>query len=139
MYSSQIERKLIAIAWKWLIASGDKSLINYIIKYIEGDSMTLANAALEALSLIECEARDQALERFYDRWKDRPIILDNWFKLKASTPSKEGINSLEKLFIHSRFDSKSPNSVRKDVFERTSARQRSCSTSRATSNQSMDL
>ena len=48
--------------------------------------MTLARAALRALLPQESAERDQALALFYDRWKDKPVILDAWFAMEASAP-----------------------------------------------------
>ena len=48
--------------------------------------MTLARGALRALLPLESAEREQALALFYDRWQDKPVILDAWFAMEASAP-----------------------------------------------------
>ena len=74
--------------------------------------MTLARAALRALQPLEIGERDQALERFYQRWQDKPVILDAWFSLEASAPRQDGLQRVKDLLEHPRFDPLAPNSLR---------------------------
>ena len=74
--------------------------------------MTLARAALRALQRHEGPEREQALSVFYDRWKDRPVILDAWFALEASTPRVDGLQNVKDLLEHPRFDPLAPNALR---------------------------
>ena len=32
--------------------------------------------------------REQAMALFYDRWQDKPVILDAWFAMEASAPAE---------------------------------------------------
>jgi aminopeptidase N len=52
------------------------------------------------------------LAAFHDRWQDRPVILDAWFGLEASTPFGDGIARVERLMRHPRFDPAAPNTLR---------------------------
>ena len=74
--------------------------------------MTLARAALRALLPLDVSERDQALDRFYQRWQDKPVILDAWFALEASAPRQDGLQRVQTLLEHPRFDPLSPNSLR---------------------------
>ena len=74
--------------------------------------MTLARAALRALQPLDVEERDQALDRFYQRWQDKPVILDAWFALEASAPRQDGLQRVQTLLEHPRFDPLAPNSLR---------------------------
>ena len=49
---------------------------------------------------------------FYARWQERPVILDAWFSLEASAPFPDGLERVERLLRHPRFDPAAPNSVR---------------------------
>ncbi len=40
--------------------------------------MTDSMAALTALANIDCPERLPALESFYARWKDEPLVVDKW-------------------------------------------------------------
>ncbi len=108
----QGERRLLSLAWEWLVASGQKEIRKDLIDVVVGDSMTLARAALLALLPIDCLERKQALQMFYDRWKDRPVILDNWFYLEASSYRSDSIERIKELMGDSRFDCLAPNSYR---------------------------
>jgi aminopeptidase N len=49
---------------------------------------------------------------FYERWQEKPVILDAWFALEASAPFDDGLARVERLLAHPRFDPAAPNSVR---------------------------
>ncbi|MDP6193445.1 MAG: aminopeptidase N [Prochlorococcaceae cyanobacterium ETNP18_MAG_1] len=108
----QGERSLTALAWGWLAAAGDIDVRLEALKAVDGPSMTLARAAMRALQAVDCPERDKALSNFYDRWKDRPVILDAWFALEASTPRANGLERVSQLLAHPRFDPMAPNAVR---------------------------
>ena len=74
--------------------------------------MTLARAGLRALQCHPLPERHQALKAFHDRWQERPVILDAWFALEASAPLADGLERVERLLHHPRFDPSAPNSVR---------------------------
>ena len=74
--------------------------------------MTLARAALRALQPLDVAERDQALDCFYQRWQEKPVILDAWFALEASAPRPDGLQRVQALLEHPRFDPLAPNSLR---------------------------
>jgi aminopeptidase N len=79
---------------------------------VEGPSMTLARAGLRALQPLEGPERERAMAAFYERWQARPVILDAWFSLEASAPFPDGLERVEALLAHPRYDPAAPNSVR---------------------------
>lgn len=105
-------RSLTGVAWSWLIAAGDADAPAEALEAVSGPSMTLARAALRALQRYEGSEREQALSAFYDRWKDKPVILDAWFGLEASTPRRDGLQRVKELLHHPRFDPLAPNALR---------------------------
>lgn len=74
--------------------------------------MTLARQGLAALQPWDCSERQWALEEFQARWLERPVILDAWFALEASTPFGDAIARAEALLEHPRFDPQAPNCLR---------------------------
>ncbi len=108
----QSARRNTGIALNLLSRAGDDSAKKYALKNVNNKSMTLARYSLLALHPIECEERAMAMDIFYQRWKDRPVILDSWFSLLASMPSKNALEKVEKLLLHSKFDIKAPNTIR---------------------------
>ena len=105
-------RSLTGLAWSWLAAAGDAEARNQALEAVSGPSMTLARAALRALQPLEVDERDLALDRFYQRWQDKPVILDAWFALEASAPRTDGLQRVQALLEHPRFDPLAPNSLR---------------------------
>jgi aminopeptidase N len=116
------------MAWSWLVAANSESstpenstpenstsenkIAHQVALAVEGPSMTLARAALAALQPWDCQARTLAMEAFQARWLEKPVILDNWFALEASTPFGNAIARAEALLQHPRFDPQAPNSLR---------------------------
>jgi aminopeptidase N len=49
---------------------------------------------------------------FYERWQERPVILDAWFALEAAAPFADGLQRVARLLEHPRFDPAAPNMVR---------------------------
>ena len=89
-------RALTALAWRWLAAAGDATVQAEALAAVSGPSMTLARGALRALIPQESAEREQAMALFYDRWQDKPVILDAWFAMEASAPGPtlwSGFNS----------------------------------------------
>ena len=75
-------------------------------------NMTDAMGALEALKLIGGEAFEQALEQFYARWKNEPLVVDKWFSVQARAPGPEALGRVIGLTAHPAFDAKTPNRLR---------------------------
>ena len=116
------ERQLLGLAWHWLVAAeaegqvaaraGVDSARRAAAAAVAGPSMTLARQGLGALQPWDCPERQWALEEFQARWLERPVILDAWFALEASTPFGDAIARAEALLEHPRFDPQAPNSLR---------------------------
>jgi aminopeptidase N len=106
------DRMLTGTIWSWRVAAGDRSVIASCRAAVDSGSMTLARAGLRALQCHPLPERHQALKAFHDRWQERPVILDAWFALEASAPFADGLERVERLLHHPRFDPAAPNSVR---------------------------
>ena len=75
-------------------------------------NMTDAMGALGALMLIGGEPFDRALEAFYARWKDEPLVVDKWFGLQARAPGPKTLERVKALTAHPAYDPKTPNRLR---------------------------
>lgn len=106
------DRQLTATAWSWRAAAGDGAIRQQAAAAVAGPSMTLARAGLRALQNQPTPERQQAIDAFYQRWQERPVILDAWFALEASAPFADGLERVERLLAHPRFDPAAPNSLR---------------------------
>jgi aminopeptidase N len=105
-------RSLTAAIWRWRVAACDGVVIAAARDAVEGPSMTLARAGLQALQCYPIPQRQEAMDAFYRRWQQRPVILDAWFALEASAPFRDGLERVARLLEHPRYDPCAPNSVR---------------------------
>jgi aminopeptidase N len=80
--------------------------------YYDAGNMTDAMGGLSALMLIGGEPFDRALEHFYDRWKDEPLVVDKWFSIQAGNPAPDALARVRRLLTHPAFDPKTPNRLR---------------------------
>ncbi|MCP4183368.1 MAG: aminopeptidase N [Hyphomicrobiales bacterium] len=55
---------------------------------------------------------DQAIQKFYDDFKDNPLVLDKWFSVQAMIPGTAGAKVVRRLMRHEKFTFKNPNRVR---------------------------
>ncbi len=108
----QYERRLTSICWELLASAGDLNIRKSVLKSITSNSMTLAKAALNALKKFDCPEREQALKLFFDRWNDRPEVLDTWFYFTAYISANDSYAKVKELFSHPLFDPMAPNAVR---------------------------
>jgi len=106
------ERKLIETIWKLLLHSKDEGIKSKIISYVDSDTMTLSKAALNVFTRINCPEREIISNMFFKKWKNNPVVLDNWFFFKASIEIDSNQKSIEDLFKNEYFDVKSPNTLR---------------------------
>ncbi len=72
-----------------LIAAGDEAQGAALAKaqHDTADNMTDRQGALAVLVSLDAPERAAALEAFYQRFRDEPLVLDKWFALQASAAS----------------------------------------------------
>ena len=80
-------------------------------------NMTDAMGGLGALMLMSrtldgAAAFDDALARFYDRWKGEPLVVDKWFALQARSPAPDALARVLGLTAHPAFEPRNPNRLR---------------------------
>ena len=68
--------------------------------------------ALAMLSELRSPERAKAFDRFYARWKDDHLVIDNWFAYQAGSPLPSTLTTVAKLMRHPLFSTKNPNKVR---------------------------
>ncbi|WP_084400022.1 aminopeptidase N [Henriciella aquimarina] len=72
-------------------------------------NMTESLACLRALVTLPGKPRDEAIETFYQRWKDNPLVIDKWFAVQAGQGTAEDARRLSQ---HPDYDLSNPNRVR---------------------------
>ncbi len=75
------------------------------------DNMTDAMAALGCLANVECPERQPALDAFYAKWQDEPLVVDKWLAVQASSRLPDTLVRVHALLHHPAFDLKVPNKV----------------------------
>jgi aminopeptidase N len=96
-----------------LVATGEQAEIARAERhYREASNMTDAIAALSILSHLEGAPRDEALDHFYARWQDEPLVLDKWFAVQARAARADSVETVRALLSHPKFSLKNPNRVR---------------------------
>ena len=81
-------------------------------QYQSADNMTDRIAALETLSLQERPERAAALDDFYGRYADDPLIIDKWLALQATIPERGTLDRVRALTNHRAFSMSNPNRIR---------------------------
>jgi aminopeptidase N len=75
------------------------------------DNMTDSLAALFMLANCDCPERTRALEAFYDKWKNEPLVVDKWLAVQSTTRLSSALAGVERLMTHPAFNIGNPNKV----------------------------
>jgi aminopeptidase N len=81
-------------------------------QYRSADNMTDRMAALETLAMHSQADRAEALDDFYARYADDPLIIDKWLALQAAIPEPATLDRVQALTAHPAFSIANPNRVR---------------------------
>lgn len=76
------------------------------------DNMTDRLAALGTLANSEAEQRVPALDIFYQRYRDNPLVLDKWFATQALSTRTDTVAAVAELLHHPDFTLNNPNRFR---------------------------
>ncbi|MHB8708560.1 MAG: aminopeptidase N [Desulfuromonadales bacterium] len=83
------------------------------MKQFEGaGNMTDRLAALTCLAHGTLPQREPALEAFYRRYQDDPLVVDKWFTVQATSLRSDTLTRVRELTGHPAFTMKNPNRVR---------------------------
>jgi aminopeptidase N len=74
--------------------------------------MTDRQGALAILVSLDEPERQQALDAFYERFRDDPLVIDKWFALQALAQRRGTIDEVERLAAHPAFNIVNPNRLR---------------------------
>ena len=81
-------------------------------QYRTADNMTDRLAALSTLSHAATPERTTALDDFFARYHDDPLIVDKWFTLQATIPEPATLDRVKALTRDPAFSFANPNRVR---------------------------
>ncbi len=109
-------------------AAGKRSLRNLCLAYLMetrtpdacalvfrqfsvADNMTDSIAALAILADFDCGERTRALDSFYERWQDEPLVMDKWLRAQAMSRLPGTLTEVRRLTGHPAFSIRNPNKV----------------------------
>ena len=97
-----------------LIAGGDPEQGAQLAKaqFDAADNMTDRQGSLGVLVSLYRPERDDALEAFFQRFKDDALVLDKWFALQAAAQREDTLEEVERLALHPSFTLQNPNRLR---------------------------
>jgi aminopeptidase N len=105
-------RALRAASLSLLSALGERHEGLVAQAYRSATTMTETLAALSALSNLESESFDHALNDFEARWGASPLVMDKWYSVQAMAIREDLRERLEGLLERPDFDLRNPNRVR---------------------------
>ena len=106
-------RSLASVCLSYMTATRDLELLELAYKQAIGaNSMTLTIAGLNALNDIDCIQREKGLGNFFQKWQGKPLELDKWFALNASSTLPITFERVSGLVSTPEFDITNPNRVR---------------------------
>ncbi len=75
------------------------------------DNMTDAISALSLLANCDCPERTRALDAFYAKWKNEPLVVDKWLAVQAGSRLPATLAEVKRLMAHPAFNIRNPNKV----------------------------
>ncbi len=107
------------------LSIGKRSLRNLCLSYLgelgmsalayeqfrTADNMTDTMAALGALANLDCPERQPALDGFFARWSEEPLVVDKWLAVQAGSRLPTTLERVKRLLGHPAFSLKVPNKV----------------------------
>ena len=97
-----------------LLSAADEAQAAALAKaqFDRADNMTDRQGALGILVSLSAPERQAALDAFYERFHDDPLVLDKWFALQAAAQRRDTIDQVLKLAQHPDFTISNPNRLR---------------------------
>jgi aminopeptidase N len=102
-------RALRNLCLSYLVETGETQLAYE--QFRTADNMTDAMAALTALASVDCPERQPALDAFYAKWQNEPLVVDKWLAVQAGSRLPGTLARVHQLLSHPAFDIKVPNKV----------------------------
>jgi len=106
-------RRLRTVALGLLAAGNEREGASLAkAQFDRADNMTDRQGALGILVSLDAPERQAALDAFYQRFHDDPLVLDKWFALQAAAQRKDTVDAVRQLASHADFTMGNPNRLR---------------------------
>lgn len=107
------QRKLKNICLAYMVASQKEEAFKIAYKqFQEAKNMTDQLSALDLLTNYANPFREEALGKFYNDWKDEPLVITKWFAVQAGSQIASARERVGELLKDPVYDEKVPNNVR---------------------------
>ncbi|URW74964.1 aminopeptidase N [Sphingomonas donggukensis] len=107
------DRRLKTVALGYIAAGGASDAAHLAFRQFEAaDNMTDRQGALVTLTSGTSDERVAALDIFYNRYADNPLVLDKWFQVQALSSRDDALAAVEELARHKDFTLANPNRAR---------------------------
>ena len=108
------KRSLRNTCLQYLADNEDQRLANKLVyeQYKAADNMTDSLAALTAANEAQLPCLAELMADFDDRWHHDGLVMDKWFTLQGTNPSKETLDNVRNLLNHRSFSMSNPNRIR---------------------------
>jgi len=103
-----LQNRLLAMA----CASGDETAFDIALQQSENLNMSLSMGGLQALNHSDHAYRQQALDGFYHRWHDQPLVMEKWLMLSSTSCVHSTTEKVRALMQDPVFDASNPNKLR---------------------------
>ena len=106
-------RRLKNVALGYINSSGAPDAASLaFVQFESADNMTDRQGALATLAAGTSDKRVAALDIFYNRYCDNPLVLDKWFATQALSSREDTPEAVEDLARHKDFTLANPNRAR---------------------------
>jgi aminopeptidase N len=106
-------RRIRSVALSLLSAANEQQAAALAKTQFDGaDNMTDRQGALGVLVSLDAPERQAALDAFYQRFHDDPLVLDKWFALQAAAQRPDTVDQVLRLAQHPDFVITNPNRLR---------------------------
>jgi len=106
-------RRLRTVALGFIAAADEARAASLAkVQFDAADNMTDRQGALGVLVSLTAPERAEALDAFYTRFKNDPLVLDKWFALQAAAQRSDTVDAVLKLAGHTDFMITNPNRLR---------------------------
>ncbi|MBX9881525.1 MAG: aminopeptidase N [Sphingomonas sp.] len=106
-------RRLRTVSLSYLAASGAEDAPKLAFdQFQHADNMTDRQGALATLAHGDSPLRVAALDIFYNRYSDNPLVLDKWFSTQALSARDDTVAAVIELAQHRDFTLANPNRAR---------------------------
>ncbi|PHR81609.1 MAG: aminopeptidase N [Colwellia sp.] len=107
-----ISNKALKNTCLYYLASLEQHAVLVEYQFESSDNMTDSLAALNCSAKYNLVKFPIYMQKFEQKWKTTPLVMDKWFSLGASLHSDDIFEQLDKLIEHDLFSIKNPNRTR---------------------------